>query len=246
MLSQSGRSKKDTPMYLFIWLRRSIYPSQARPGNPRHLLPQPPLPHLSFWESPIPLSADDYLISALFRISRPHTAMSRKIYKIKKKRKTIGFKKQMLWRSALLPFPCYFDTRVSSVAKENTHVDHVLAGRGPLMSAGQLIGIPSPPSASRTRLPMSVAPPRSRTPSSAISMARMSHRPFHGRGRIPWTYAATSISATPAGSDKTPSTRSVSPHTQQLHDVPLGSLPSWLRCSSSHSLSRHTPPPGTS
>ena len=95
-------------MYLFIWLRRSIYPSQARPGNPRHLLPQPPLPHLSFWESPIPLSADDYLISALFRISRPHTAMSRKIYKIKKKRKTIGFKKTNAVALGALAFPLLF------------------------------------------------------------------------------------------------------------------------------------------
>lgn len=45
---------------------------------------------------------------------------------------------------------------------------------------------------------------------------------------------------------KTPWTRSVSSHIKQLHDVPLGSLLIWLRCSSPQSLSRHTPPPGTS
>lgn len=48
----------------------SEYLSTARhdPGNPRHLLPQPPLPHLSFWEFAIPPFADDYVIIPLFRI----------------------------------------------------------------------------------------------------------------------------------------------------------------------------------
>lgn len=78
VLSQSGRSKKDTPVYSFIWHRRSIYFPQAHPGNPRILLPQPPLPHLSFWELSIPLSADAYLITTLFRISR---SLFNKIYK---------------------------------------------------------------------------------------------------------------------------------------------------------------------
>ena len=81
---------------------------------------------------------------------------------------------------------------------------------------------------------MSLARPRRRTPSSAASSARLSHRP----PSVTCTYAATSASA----------------HTHQpvhrsghaLH-VPLGSLvPIRLRCSSSHSWSRHTPPPGTS
>lgn len=44
----------------------------------------------------------------------------------------------------------------------------------------------------------------------------------------------------------TPSTRSVSSLITQLYHIPLGSLAIRLRCSSLQSLSRHTPPPGTS
>lgn len=54
-VSQCGRSKKDCPMCLFVWLSEYFCTARHNPGNPRHLLPQPPLPHLSFWEFTIPL-----------------------------------------------------------------------------------------------------------------------------------------------------------------------------------------------
>lgn len=64
------------------------------------------------------------------------------------------------------------------------------------------------------------------------------------RGRMPQLpYLQTQTCQTDS---KTPWARSVGSHKKQFHDVPLGSLLIWLRCSSPQSLSRHTPPPGTS
>lgn len=61
--------KKRHPCICLFGSSEYISITQAHPGNPRNLLPQPPLPHPSFSEDTIPLSAEDYQITTLFRVT---------------------------------------------------------------------------------------------------------------------------------------------------------------------------------
>lgn len=132
MLSQSGRSKKDTPMYLFIWLRRSyistlrhipVIPGICFRSRHSHIFP--------FGNHPFPFPR--MLTSSLpFFGSQPYSAKN--IFFKKKKEKTKQIQETTysppIFKSACscgaqrsCPFPCYFDTRVISFfEKENFRV----------------------------------------------------------------------------------------------------------------------------
>ena len=141
--------------------------------------------------------------------------------------------RRLLWRWALLSFPLHFDIRTIlypvSRSRSGQARDHSCQ-RG--VNASVYQGHQAPPGHDCQRLWRlhAVEHPREQSQSPARRTVRSTAVEAH-RGRMPQPpYLQTRVSS----------------HMKQPHDVPLGSLLIWLRCSSPQSLSRHTPPPGTS
>ena len=173
--------KKTAQCVCLFGSRRSISPPSGT---------IPVIPGTSASAAATPTS---FLLGSPFR-GRLHHHYPFSDYSIKKKNSKIRIQAQQVQRNMSMkqsscgaqrsfPFPCHLDIRTIFFGLPG--VDHVRARQETIHVS--VIGIPSPPSASRTRLSTSVAPPRSRTPSSAISIARTLHRAFHGCGSIPCT-----------------------------------------------------------
>lgn len=227
-------------MCLFVWLP-SEYLSTLRhnPGNPRHICFR---------------SRHSHIFPFGFPFSRKITSSLPffRLFNLKKKNSKIRIQAQQVQRNMSMkqssrgaqrsfPFPCHLDIRTIFLG---CRVSIMFGpGKRPFMSASSVYQVHQALPGHDCQRPWrlhAVEHPRAQSQSPARCTVRSTVVEASRARRQQSPYLQTRVDSS------TPSTRSVSSLITQLYHIPLGSLAIRLRCSSLQSLSRHTPPPGTS